>query len=110
MMQQDATATDVDAFLGFCTDNLIYEDPVVKIRITGKDQLRTGMLSFLGVTRKMRRTVTKKIVAAYVVVLQQAVLFEEKEGKAWKPRVRRQVTILEFDGSKICRISDYWAR
>lgn len=110
MMQQDATAMDVDNFLGFCTDNLVYEDPVVHMRITGKAEIRTGMLGFLGSTRKVRRTVTTKIATANVVVLEQDVSFEENESNSWNPTRRHQVTILEFEDSKISRISDYWSR
>jgi hypothetical protein len=111
MMQQDATAADVDAFLALCTDNLIYEDPVVKMRIEGKDHIREGMASFLGTSRRARIAVTKRIAAANVVVFQQTVSFEEKqEDDRWKPRSRDQVTIFEFEGSRIARIADYWAR
>lgn len=110
IMQQHATVADVDAFLALCTDNLVYEDPVVNVRITGKTQIREGMLGFLGVTRNVRRSVTRRIAAANVVVLEQAVSFEENEGNVWKPRKRDQVTVLEFDGTKIRRLADYWAR
>jgi hypothetical protein len=111
MMQQDATAADVDAFLAFCTDNLIYEDPVVKMEIEGKEQIRKGMVAFLGVSRSARIVVTKRIAAASVVVLEQTVSFEAKQpDDSWKPQSRDQVTIFEFEGLKIRRIADYWAR
>ncbi len=111
MMQQDATAADVDAFLAFCTDSLIYEDPVVKMKIEGKEQIRKGMLSFLGVSRNVRSVVTKRIAAANVVVLEQTVSFEAKQpDDRWKPQSRQQVTIFEFEGLQIRRIADYWAR
>jgi hypothetical protein len=38
MMQFDATAADVDAFLALATDGLVYEDPVVKMKIEGKNR------------------------------------------------------------------------
>jgi ketosteroid isomerase-like protein len=111
MMQQDATAADVDAFLAFCTDNLIYEDPVVKMKIEGKEQIRKGMSAFLGVSRSARIVVTKRIAAANIVVLEQTVSFEAKQqDDSWKPQSRQQVTIFEFEGLKIRRIADYWAR
>ncbi|MGC2193241.1 MAG: nuclear transport factor 2 family protein [Terriglobales bacterium] len=111
LMQQNATANDVDMFLTFGTDNLIYEDPVVNVKIEGRDQIRKGMLAFLGASRNARIAVTKRIAAANVVVLEQVVSFEEKQpDNRWKPRSRRQITIFEFEGFKIRRIADYWSR
>jgi ketosteroid isomerase-like protein len=111
LMQEDATAADVDAFLAFGTDDLIYEDPVVKMKIEGRDQIRKGMLAFLGVSRSARVVVTKRITVANVVVFEQVVSFEEKQqDNRWKPLSRHQVTIFEFEGSKIRRIADYWSR
>ena len=110
-MQQDATVADVNAFLAFGTENLTYEDPVVKMKIGGRDQIRQGMISFLGLSRRARITITKQIVVANLVVLDQDVSFEEKqEDNSWKPRSRHQVTILEFEGARIRRIADYWSR
>jgi ketosteroid isomerase-like protein len=111
MMQEKATAADVDRFLSFATDDVVYEDPVVKMRIQGRDEIRKGLTAFLGATRSARTVVTRRIAAANVVVLQQTVSFEEKQdGGGWKPRTREQVTVFEFDGPKIRRIADYWAR
>jgi ketosteroid isomerase-like protein len=76
-MQQDATAADVDAFLMLCTDDLIYEDPVVKMKIEGRGQIRQGMISFLSLSRRAHITVMKRIAAANVVVLDQEVSFEK---------------------------------
>ena len=111
VMQQAATAADVDAFLGFSTDNLIYEDPVVKMKIEGKEEIRKGMLAFLGVSRNARIVVTKRMAVANIVVFEQTVSFEEKQqDNRWKPRRRDQLTIFEFEGSKVRRIADYWSR
>jgi ketosteroid isomerase-like protein len=111
MMQEKATAADVDRFLSFATDDVVYEDPVVKMRIQGKDEIRKGLAAFLGATRNARTVVTRRIAAANVVVLQQTVAFEEKhDDGTWKPSRRDQVTVFEFDGPKIRRIADYWAR
>jgi ketosteroid isomerase-like protein len=110
VMQQDATAADVDAFLAFGTDDLIYEDPVVKMKIEGRDQIRKGMLAFLGVSRRASIVVTKRITVANVVVFDQSVSYEEKQDGRWAPQKRRQVTIFEFERCKIRRIADYWSR
>jgi hypothetical protein len=110
-MQQDATAADVDAFLAFGTEDLIYEDPVVKMKIEGRVQIRQGMLNFLGLSRRAQITITKQIAVANLVVLDQDVSFEEKQqDNSWRPRSRHQVTILEFEGARIRRIADYWSR
>jgi len=67
MMQVDAAPADVDAFLAFFTDDLVYEDPVVKMKIEGKDTIRKGMTGFLGATRNARIVVTGRLSAANVV-------------------------------------------
>ncbi|HEY1251645.1 MAG TPA: nuclear transport factor 2 family protein, partial [Thermoanaerobaculia bacterium] len=101
-MQEKATAADVERFLSFTTDDLIYEDPVVKMKIQGKDTIRKGLTGFLGATRNARTVVTRRIATANVVVLLQSVAFEEKQdGGSWKPRQREQVTVFEFEGPKI---------
>jgi hypothetical protein len=110
-MQQDAAAADVDAFLAFGTAHLIYEDPVVKMKIAGKDEIRKGMIGFLGSSRNARIVVTKRITVANAVVFEQAVSFEEKQDDGtWKPRMRKQLTIFEFEGLQVRRIADYWLR
>jgi ketosteroid isomerase-like protein len=111
VMQEHATASDVNAFLALFTDDMIYEDPVVKMKIEGKDEVRKGMVLFLGASRSARIVVSKRISAANVVVLEQTVSFEEKqEDNSWRPQSRRQVTVFEFEGAKIHRIADYWSR
>ena len=111
MMQVDAAPADVDAFLAFFTDDLVYEDPVVKMKIEGKDTIRKGMTGFLGATRNARIVVTGRLSAANVVVLEQTVSFDSREeGQPWKPQSRQQVTVFEFEGTKIRRIADYWSR
>ena len=69
------------------------------------------MVHFLGAGRKASIVVTQRIAAANVVVLEQTVSLETKgaDGR-WTPRTRRQVTLLEFEGTKIRRLADYWAR
>jgi ketosteroid isomerase-like protein len=111
MMQEKATPADVDRFLSFTTDDVVYEDPVVNMRIQGKPILWKGMTAFLGATRNARTVVAKRIATANVVVLQQTVAFESRQNDGtWKPTHREQVTVFEFDGAKIRRIADYWAR
>jgi len=55
--------------------------------------------------------VTGRLSAANVVVLGQTVSFDSREeGQPWKPQSRQQVTVFEFEGTKIRRIADYWSR
>jgi ketosteroid isomerase-like protein len=111
MMQLDAGPAEVDAFLAFFTDDVIYEDPVVNMKLEGKDTIRKGMTGFLGATRNARITVTGRLSAANVVVLGQTVSFDSRdEGQPWKPQTRHQLTVFEFDGTRIRRIADYWSR
>ena len=111
MMQEHASAADVDAFLALFTDDVIYEDPVVNMKLEGKDTIRKGMTGFLGATRNAQITVTGRLSAANVVVLGQTVTFDSRdEGQPWKPYSRHQLTVFEFDGTKIRRIADYWSR
>jgi ketosteroid isomerase-like protein len=110
-MQENATAADVDRFLAFAADGVVYEDPVARMKIEGKDSIRKGMTAFLGATRNARAVVTGRIAADGVVVLQEEVSFEERQDDGtWMPRHRRQVTLFEFEAGKIRRIADYWAR
>ena len=110
-MQKNATAADVDRFLAFAADGVVYEDPVAKMKIEGKDSIRKGMTAFLGATRNARAVVTGRIAADGVVVLQEDVSFEERQDDGtWMPRHRQQVTLFEFEAGKIRRIADYWAR
>ena len=110
-MQATATAADLDAFLAFMADDVVYEDPVVHMRIEGKAKIREGMLGFLGVMRSGKIVIAKQIAAASVVVLDQMVSFEERDAGKSVQRSRHQVTILELDNTgKIRRLADYWAR
>jgi hypothetical protein len=81
------------------------------MKIEGKEEDRKGMLAFLGSSRRARIVVTKRMAVANIVVFEQTVSFEEKqEDNSWKPRRRDQLTIFEFEGSKVRRIADYWSR
>ena len=110
MMEQNASSADVDRFLTFCADKLVYEDPVVSVRTEGKNNIRDGMSSHLGETRNPHLHLINEIAAANVVVLEENLSFDYQQGAAWLHQIRRQVTIFEFDGEKIRRIADYWQR
>jgi predicted transposase YbfD/YdcC len=109
MMQHNATAADVYAFLALCTENLIYEDPVVNVRMEDKKQIREAMLHFLGRTGDVKIVITQHLAVANVVVFEQQVSFQDNQN-AGKTTARRQITLLEFEAQKVRRIADYWAR
>jgi len=44
-MMAHAPANDIENLLSFYTDDIVYEDPAVRVRIQGKDSIRSGMLS-----------------------------------------------------------------
>jgi ketosteroid isomerase-like protein len=111
MMQANATPADVQAFLALATEDLVYEDPVVKMKIEGREDIASGLTSFLGQTRNAKIVVHKRIAAANVVVFDQTVSFDAKQDDGgWKPQTRDQVTIFEFEGSRLRRVADYWSR
>ena len=41
-MRSGTTEADIDRLLVFYTDDIVYEDPKVKVRVDGKDRLRSG--------------------------------------------------------------------
>ena len=107
-MAEDATAGDVDRLLALYADSVVYEHPRVGVRIRGKEQIRGGMLRFLGGTRRPRITVAHRAIVPGVVVLELQVGFEIRRGDGWEPSTRRQVTVLEIQDRLIVRMIDYW--
>jgi len=108
VMQENASAQDLEQFLSYCTDDVVYEDPVANARIEGKDSIRKGMSNFLGASKKATLTVKHRLAAGNVVVLEMDVSFTDTgTGKIVK---RDQITLLEFQDTKVRRVMDYWTR
>lgn len=98
----------MERFLSYCTDDVVYEDPVVDARNEGKNSIRQAMSNFLGSSRNATLTVKNRLTAGNVVVLEiNVILTDMRTGKIV---TRDQITLLEFQGAKVRRIMDYWTR
>lgn len=107
-MQEKASTQDVERFLSYCTDDVVYEDPVVNARNEGKSSIRKGMWNFLGASKNATVTVKNRLTAGNVVVLEMNVSFTDTD--TGKIVTRDQITLLEFQDTKVRRIMDYWTR
>jgi ketosteroid isomerase-like protein len=107
-MQEKSNAQDVEHYLSYLTDDAVYEDPVVNARIEGKDTMRKGMSNYLGAYKKTALTVKHRMTAGNVVVLEMNVSFTDTN--TGKLVTRDQITLLEFQGTKVRRVMDYWTR
>lgn len=107
-LRQDATPQDVDNLLALYTDNVVYEHPRAGARIEGKDKIRRGMLGFLGAMRNPEVKVESALVGQGVAVLELRLTAEAKRDASWEPLARRQIMVLELEGSRIRRLIEYW--
>ena len=107
-MQEKSNTQDVERYLSYLTDDAVYEDPVVNARIEGKDTMRKGMSNYLGAYKKTALTVRRRMTAGNVVVLEMNVSFTDTS--TGKLVTRDQITLLEFQGTKVRRVMDYWTR
>jgi len=107
-MQEKSTAQDVERYLAFLTDDVVYEDPVVKAHIEGKSNVRKGMSNYLGAYKQTVLTIKHTMTAGNAVVLEISVSFTDAE--TGRVIMRDQVTVLEFQDTKVRRILDYWTR
>jgi len=110
-MAAHATANDIEKVLAFYTDDVVYEDPAVKVRIVGKDQIRSGMLShvedYVGSKRETHISVDSMISLANAVGAITTELFWTTGEKGRKENSRKRFKVLEFRGDLICRVIDY---
>ena len=107
-MQLDATPKDIERVLAFYADDFVYEHPSAKARITGKDQVRAGMTSYLGLTKCT--TYHLQLIGSNhnVVIAKVAMRFLAKQDDGtWKPGGRTNLTVFETENGKIKRILDY---
>lgn len=107
-MQLNATSSDVEKVLNFCTDDFVYEHPAAKAKIQGKDKVRAGMSGYFGLTKDV--TYQSQILASNqnVVVAKVEIQFSaKKEDGTWKPGSRTNITVFEIENGKINRILDY---
>jgi ketosteroid isomerase-like protein len=107
-LRQDATPQDVDNLLLLYTENVVYEHPRAGARIEGKDKIRQAMLQFLGAMRNPDVKVESALLGRGVAVLELQLNAEAKRDAAWEPLARRQIMVLELEGSRIRRLIEYW--
>jgi SnoaL-like domain len=107
-MQATAGPADVERVLSLCAPSVVYEHPRVGARRVGVNALRSGMLAFLGASRKASIRITAQLQGRDVVVVQTEVAFEGRDGTTWVPVERSQTWLFELAGSKIRRIIEYW--
>jgi ketosteroid isomerase-like protein len=107
-MRKGVTAADIDKVLAFYTDDIAYEDPKVKIRVEGKDRLRSGMLSHGGdYAGEARISIDRSVSLANTVAATVTEVFWVN-GSAGRQEIQRQrLQVFEFRGEKICRVIDY---
>ena len=107
-MEASAGPEAVDALLDLYADHARYEHPRVGIEITSSEEIRRGMNGFLGQTRSPRIEVRSKMVGEGVAVVELEIAFDVRVEDAWRPSVRRQLSVLEIEDGRIERIIDYW--
>ena len=110
-MVKGATKGDIDRLLTLCMDEVIYEHVRFAAQVTGKKRIEEGMLLHLddyeGSEQDTRFEVINIILGYKIVVVEYRQLFKANDNGKIQDIDRRKLTILEFDGSKICRIADY---
>lgn len=107
-MQVGAAPADVERVLSFCIPSVVYEHARVGIRLSGVESLRSGMLTFLGSSRKASIAITASLQGLDMVAVRTDVAFEARKADAWEPVKRSQTWVFEFEGSQIKRIIEYW--
>jgi hypothetical protein len=109
--EADATIADVDAVLNFYSDSLNYDhmiSPTKHFSFTGKELLKSGIVSHLGETRNVKLKILKYIATQNVVVVEYSLKREVKTAEGWKQQQSKSVMIIDFDSAhKIQHISEY---
>jgi hypothetical protein len=105
---EHATSSDIEHALAFLTDSVVYEHPRAGATVHGKDQLRRGMMGFLGSTRAPQDSIIGMMSSEDLVVVELLQSFETRVGSEWQPQSRHSIKVLEFEGDRIRRIIDYW--
>jgi ketosteroid isomerase-like protein len=103
-----ADSKTIERALAYCGDDLVYEHPAVKARIEGKQEIRAGMMGYLGQTKNPSYQIRIIANRADVVVAQvhQRFLVKQDDG-SWRPGIRSNLTVFEIANGKIQRILDY---
>jgi hypothetical protein len=107
-MQLNATPQDIERTLDYCSDDIVYEHPAAKAKIEGKDKMRAGKASYLGLTKdaKYRVKILSSNRNVVIATVSRTFLSKEEDG-SWKPGKRSNITVFEIEKGKIHRILDY---
>jgi ketosteroid isomerase-like protein len=107
-MEHGATPADVERVLAYYADDYIYEHPRFQARVSGKANVRQGMLSHLKETRNPHLTVSRIVGNDQAVVVEMNITAEAVDGNGkWKPFQRGGISVFEVRNGKIARIIDY---
>jgi ketosteroid isomerase-like protein len=107
-MQLNATPQDIERTLDLCSDDIVYEHPAAKAKIEGKNKMRAGKASYLGLTKDAKYKV--KILSSkrdVVVAMVSRRFLSRQDDSSWKPGQRSNITVFEIEDGKIRRILDY---
>ncbi len=107
-MAATATVDDLDDLLSLYAADASYEHPRVGIRVETAPEIRGGMTSFLGSTRRPSIRILDQIISPHVAILELEVEFEVNRDGVWEASRRQQVTTLELRDGRITRVIDYW--
>jgi ketosteroid isomerase-like protein len=107
-MEHAASADDVERVLAYYADDYVYEHPRFQARVSGKENVRKGMLSHLKETRNPHLTVSRIVGNDQAVVVEMSITAEavDANGK-WRPFQRGGISVFELRDGKIARIIDY---
>lgn len=108
VMTESATELHVHHLIELYAPEASYEHPRIGIRIDSADRIRTGMIAFLGKTRRPEIRVLSQTQGLDVIVLELELSFEAATEEGWNPILRKQVTTLELTDRLIRRVIDYW--
>jgi ketosteroid isomerase-like protein len=110
-LRAGVSEADVDRLLAYYTDDVVYEDPKVKMRVEGKDRIRSGMLShaddYAGSAAETSITIEKTLDLANAVTAVVHEVFWAKGEKGRQKIDRKRLLVIEFRDDKICRVIDY---
>lgn len=97
--------------LAYCSDDVVYEDPAVGVRIAGKAAIRDGMLSHVGDYRGTREqsglVVLSRLIGRQAVAVEVRETFQVERDGALQTIDRRKLKVLEFHEGRIRRVLDY---
>jgi hypothetical protein len=106
--QESAGVAEVERLLDIFTEDVIYQNPRFAVVVNGKDASRTGLSGMLGHTRKVKTEIRQRIVTLAAVALEVHKTLEAKRPEGWKPMEMTAIVVLELEGEKVKRITEWF--